>query len=552
MIHPEEKLYGWGVCGITMPRALDTIHPDKRKTSVKIPSATRRKVASRLWRSSGVSRIFIDDLPWSQAMLLTFLSTVILASVSVINRTFPMQQVGQLSKPVDIIISMFEEEREKNISPIQEKKQLPKADYDDVEQQIMAKMATEKQQQIIISELKEAKQSVNAEKPRNTPIEPLPDSRGKLRTVNKLVKAPRTIASSTLLVETEPEYEKITISPPTSPNYLGKNDDRVLQRIRSDVVTNFEAKTNNKVADRILHTDRLQRKYKSARSKFEKSENNRQMPATDISAFHRLVEPAEVASPDTGQSDHRYAFGGEKGSNHPMQIASLNASPQVSLQLQKQRENSKLEPQRQIKYFSPRSPVQLSVSQQSLPATTLPTLQKQLPVYDSAPLKGRLSDERHTLAGNNRYQSLKHESTNQQFSFQQQNQEEDLSLVPPAPSKSFADEHEALTNSPALLTKTQDFSGEILPDEVDPSKLISLKEFNVCTDPEEEFRLRTQLAVRLDGPFWIQTGRVLLFFKHPESGYTMQIRIYNPYGRIFRDRCELLQLAMHGIVHRTN
>jgi hypothetical protein len=66
MIHPEEKLYGWGVCGITMPRALDTIHPDKRKTSVKIPSATRRKVASRLWRSSGVSRIFIDDLPWSQ------------------------------------------------------------------------------------------------------------------------------------------------------------------------------------------------------------------------------------------------------------------------------------------------------------------------------------------------------------------------------------------------------------------------------------------------------------------------------------------------------
>ena len=550
MIHPEEKLYGWGVCGITMPRALDTIHPDKRKTSVRIPSVTRRKVASKLWCSSGVSRIFIDDFPWSQALLLTFLSTMILASVSVINRTFPVQQVEQLSKPVDIIISMFEEESEKNIPPIQEKKQLPIANYDHVEQEVMAKMAIEEQQQIIIPELKETKQSVKAEKPRNTPIEPLPNSRRKLRTGNKLVKAPRTIASSTLRVETEPEYEKITISPPTSHqhNYQGKNDDRVLQRTRSDVVTNFKAKTNNKVADSILHTDRIQRKYKSARSKLEISENNRQMPASDISAFHRLVEPAEVASPNAGQSDHRYAFG-EKGSNHPMQITSLSASPQVSFQLRKQGENSKLEPQRQSKYSSPRSPVQSSVSQQSLPATRLPTLQKQLPVYDSAPLKGHLSDERYILAGND--QSLKHESTNQQFSFQPQNHEEDLSLVAPAPTKSFADEHEVLTNSPALLTKTQDFSGEILPDEVDPSKLITLKEFNVCTDPEEEFRLKTQLAVRLDGPFWIQTGRVLLFFKHPESGYTMQIRIYNPYSRIFRDRCELLQLALHGIIQRT-
>jgi hypothetical protein len=539
MIHPEEKLYGWGVYGITMPRALESIHPDQRKTSAKIPSATRRKVASKLWCSSGVFRIFIDDFPWNQALLLTFLSTVILASVSVINRTFPIQQVDQLSKPVEIIISMFEEESEKNISPIQEKKRLPQVDDDYSKQEIMAKMAVEEQQHIIITESKEAKQSVNVEKPRNA-----------LRTVNKPVKAPRTIASSALLAETEPEYEKITLSPPTSPHYLGKNDNRILQPKRSDVATNFQSKTNNKIADRILHTDRLQRRYESVRSKIEKSENSRQLPATDISAFHRLIEPAEVVSPNTGQSEHRYAFGG-KGASHPMQIASLRSNPQVSFQPRKQGENPKLEPQRKIKDFSARSPAQHSLSQQSFLPTRFSTLKKQAPVYDSAPGKGRLSDKRYILAENNRYQSLKHESTNQQFSFQQQNQEEDISLVPPAPTKSFADEHEVPTNSPALLTKTQDFSGEILPNEVDPSKLISLKEFNVCTDPEEEFRLRTQLAVQLDRSFWIQTGRVLLFFKHPESGYTIQIRIYNPYGRIFRDRCELLQLALNSILHRT-
>ena len=540
MIHPEEKLYGWGVCGITMPRALDTIHADKRKTSVKIPSAVRPKVASNLWCSSGVSRIFIDDFPWSQTLLLTFLSTAILAFVSAINSTFPIQERERLSKPVDIIVSVLEEESQKNISPIQEKKPLPKADHDHVEQEIMTKKAIEGQQHIIIAELKEAKQPVKEGK----------DVREKLHTSDKLVKSPRTITSSTSLVETKLGYQKIPISPPNNrqhSNYAGKNADRVLQRIPSDVATILESKTHNKIANRIPRTDRPQRKYKSAMSKQEISGNSRQMPATDISAFHPLVEPTEVASPDIGQSDHRYALEG-KGSSHPMQVASLNASPQVSFQLRKPRENSKLEPQRQIKYFSPGSPAQHNASQQSLPAARFPTLQGQDPVYDSAPLKGRLSDERHILAVND--QSLKHESTNQQLSFQPQRQEEDLMQVPPLSTKSFADGPGVLTSSPALLTQTQDFSGEILPDEVDPSKLITLKAFNVCTDPEEEFTLKTQLAVRLHGHFWIQAGHVLFFLKHTESGYTMQIRIYNPHDRVFRDRCELLQLALQGILHR--
>lgn len=540
MIHPEEKLYGWGVCGITMPRALDTIHADNRKTSVRILSAIRPKVAPNLWCSSGVSRIFIDDFPWNQALLLTFLSTVILAFVSVINSTFPIKQRERLSKPADIIISVLEEESQKNISPIQEEKPLPKADHDYVEQEVMTKTVIEEQQHIIIAELKEAKQPVKEVKPVNAPIEPLPDVREKLHSSDKLVKLPRTIASSMSLVDTKLGYQKIPISPPNSfqqSNYAGK----------SDVTTIFESKNHNPVTNRIPRTDRPQRKYKSAMSKQEISGNNRQMPTTDISAFHGLVESAEVASPDTGQSDHRYALEG-KSSRHSMQVAPLRASQQVSFQLRKPRENSQLEPQRQIKYFSPKSPAQHNASQQSLPTARFPTLQGQDPVHDSTPLKGRLLDERHILAVND--QSRKHESTNQQLPFQQQRQEEHLMQVPPVSTKSFADGPGVLTSSPALLTQTQDFSGAILPDEVDPSKLISLKAFNVCTDPEEEFTLKTQLAVRLDGHFWIQAGYVLFFLNHTESGYTMQVRIYNPHSRVFRDRCELLQLALQAVLHR--
>ena len=105
-----------GVCGITMPRASDTIHADKRKTSVKILSAIRPKVASNLWCSSGVTRIFIDDFPWSQTLFLTFLSTVILVFVFIINSTFPIQHRERASKPADIIISLLEEESQEENS----------------------------------------------------------------------------------------------------------------------------------------------------------------------------------------------------------------------------------------------------------------------------------------------------------------------------------------------------------------------------------------------------------------------------------------------------
>jgi hypothetical protein len=553
MIHPEERLYGWGICGITMPRALDTTPADKRKTGVAIPFAIRRKVASKLWCTSGVSRIFIDDFPWSQALLMTFVSTVILASISVMNSTFPIQQVERLSKPVDIIVSVLEEESQKNISAIQEKKPLPKAIHDHVEQEVTTKTAMEKQPEIIVAKLKESKQPVSVETPVKTPIEPLPDVKEKLSTDNKPVKESQIIAFSAPLVETKPEYEKITISPPSRHQYnnsAGKNGDRVLQRMDSDVETIFESKSKIKVAKSILPADRPQRKFKSTMSKQEESGNSARIYATDISAFHRLVEPAEVDSPDTGQADHLYAREGN-GSRHSMQNALLRASQQVSFQTNELSGNSKLEPQRQVKYFPPRSSTRHSASQQSLPTTGFPTLQQQIPSYGSVALKGRLSDELYTLPVKNRYQSIKHESTNEQSSFQPQKQEEDLMLAPPASMKSFANESEVQTKSPALLSETQDFSGEILPDQVDPSELISLKEFNVCTDPEEEFHLKTQLAVRLDGPFWIQTGSVLFFFKHPESGYTIQTRIYNPHGRIFRDRCEILQLALRGILHRT-
>jgi hypothetical protein len=158
-----------------------------------------------------------------------------------------------------------------------------------------------------------------------------------------------------------------------------------------------------------------------------------------------------------------------------------------------------------------------------------------------------MSDERYVFAENNRNQSLIPADANQKFSFQAKKRGENLILVPPAQAKSFSNDHQVRQNSPTFSAGTPDFSGDVLPDEIDPSQLISLREFNVCKDPEKEFSLKTQLAIRLDGPSWVKAGKVLFFCKYPESGYTMQVDIYNPHGRLFKDRCELLQLAVNGL-----
>ncbi len=102
------------------------------------------------------------------------------------------------------------------------------------------------------------------------------------------------------------------------------------------------------------------------------------------------------------------------------------------------------------------------------------------------------------------------------------------------------------------MVKAHDFSDTITLDEIDPSELISLKDFTVCKDPKKEFRQKTQLAVHLHRPSRIEAEGVLFFIKYTESGYTIEVDLYNPQGRPFKTRCEVMQLAIDNIVNHVN
>jgi hypothetical protein len=83
--------------------------------------------------------------------------------------------------------------------------------------------------------------------------------------------------------------------------------------------------------------------------------------------------------------------------------------------------------------------------------------------------------------------------------------------------------------------------------ELDPNLFVSLNQLGACRDQSEEDRLRTELATRLERDGQCQAGKMIFFFKYPETGYTMQVNIYNPLE--FADKCAALTAALECILH---
>ena len=621
----EESLYGWGACDIRMPRAANGLYSQRQKT------------ASHPWRTASILRIFVDDCPWGEALLLSLLSAVVLALTSLINNALPKHQDEQLSKHVDIVISMIKEDQMET-SPLEEEP-LPTTEPDYVEQKIVSTEAAEEPQQIIVTEPPKRKQTIYREKQHITPEETFPELTRKPRIIPKRTERSQPLPSTTFAVERQPEQEEITILPPAFHRRepTKTDSDKILPPIQSNVVTEFVPPENQKPAVSMVPADRHQKVYNSEMLNPEESRTPHQITATDLLAFNRPDEKAEIALPQIDQQDHRHTFEDE-GSRHPVQAVPPSTDQHVSFQHRNQKENLELEPRTVVRSFSKRSDVLRSVPAETTRATDLPRLRQPSSVSE-APLPKRQqsqksyvlekngpyepkasksanqsfsfqpqkreekseleprtavrsfskrSDARHSvpaettratdlprlrqpssvsevplpkrqqsqksyvLQKNGPYRPKASQSMNQRFSFQPQKREENLVLAPPAIAKSISKNPKPLRKSSTPLAKAPQFSAGDLPDDIEPSQLISLKTFKVCTDPEEEFRLKTKLAVQLDGPSRFGAGGVLFFCKYTESGYTMQVDIYDPQERVFKDRCEVLQLAIDGLVNNIN
>ena len=88
---------------------------------------------------------------------------------------------------------------------------------------------------------------------------------------------------------------------------------------------------------------------------------------------------------------------------------------------------------------------------------------------------------------------------------------------------------------------------EFLGYDVDSSHIISLRDLNICLDPEEAPELKTILATLLDGPLTFKTGGIIFSVQYPEDRYTIHLYIYNPAKKDLKDKCSALRLAIQGV-----
>jgi hypothetical protein len=139
-----------------------------------------------------------------------------------------------------------------------------------------------------------------------------------------------------------------------------------------------------------------------------------------------------------------------------------------------------------------------------------------------------------------------------EITFKSQNKKKRLTLAMPVSNRLIGKVDRSVADDSDATPQAPDFAATVVPAEVDPADLISLQAFNVCRDPQREFRQKTQLAAHLLGPTRVESDGVVFFIKYTESGYTIEIQIYNPHGRSFKTRCEVLELALKRIVNRAN
>jgi hypothetical protein len=77
------------------------------------------------------------------------------------------------------------------------------------------------------------------------------------------------------------------------------------------------------------------------------------------------------------------------------------------------------------------------------------------------------------------------------------------------------------------------------------SSIINLNDLRACIMPDEENRLKTDLAVALDTNGRCALRDMVFFYRNPEDMYTIWVGVQNPEN--FTDRCEALKAALECI-----
>jgi hypothetical protein len=513
MIFSENNLYGWGTTDIAMPRAAFAPHPDRLRKTGKITGHKRRGAAAYRWHSSSISRIFLDDYPWSQAFLLCLFSSLIIAYICLLHSPLPNEQIEQLIKPVEILVAMQKVEPQTATVSV-EPKPLASSKPEHIETSVSFEHVAETPQEKIIDKPKEVRQDVPEKILKIVPDPKSPPVKIKQDGVQKKTKAPPSMASvmPSRVEQTKPANVKI--SPPIhrKRNYTKKDQNTIPQARTATKVAGLISAKDKRPIEKIVDIGSHQGKKNYYIQNNEKLGVPQGKTTTNLLALNQSDKTVEPASLKTKSANQRY---GTRANTRLPKNRSVppSASQQLLFPSQKGEEVPGVEPKKLNSQFNK-------------PSSSLPNVSK----------RTKRASQRKT----------------QGLSFQPKTRKNNPTLTPPVSNKLRTNANRSADKSASSLAKVHKFSEMRAIGEIEPSELINLKEFDVCIDPEMEFRQKTQLAANLDRPSRIEAEGVVFFIRYTESGYTIEIGIYNPQGRLFKDRCDVLELAINSFVNRVN
>lgn len=513
MIFSENNLYGWGTIDISMPRAAFEPHPDRLRRTGKITDHSRQGGAAYRWHPSSISRIFLDDYPWNQALLLCIFSSLIIVYICLLHSTLPKDQNKQLTKPVEIVVAMQKDESQAATVSV-EQEPLAAIQSEPVKERVTFESVIETPQKKVIDKPKEVKQDVTKKIREIAPETPSPPVKIKQEDVPKKAKEPQRMASVMPIRAGQKKPENVTTSPPIhrKRNYTEKNQHTISQPHQASKVASFVSTEDKKPTEEIVDIASYKSKKNYSIQNNKKLGDPQLKTTANLVALNQSNKTTAPASLKTKSASQRY---GTKANTLPP--AARNAPPRSNQQLlfpsQRREKIPGLEPKNLYSQFSKQSTSSPSVSKRTKQASR---------------------------------------SKKRELSFQSTKRKENPTLTPLVSNKSLTNANRSAGKSTSSLTKVHNFPEKRTAGEIEPTELINLNDFNVCIDPEKEFRQKTQLAAHLDRPSRIEAEGVVFFIKYTESGYTIEIGIYNPQGRLFEDRCEVLELAINSIVNRVN
>ncbi len=443
-----ESLYGWGVCDIPTPRAALDIFSDRRRRATRISFSDRRKRALEQGMVSIGRGIFIQDVPWTQTVVLSFVALFSFASIYIVSQAIPKYPEKELFDPVDIVVSVIEDTMHKRSLLIHQTTPPVEEVREQRQPHMPVKTRPIKRQGPV---------------PGQTPITAPENTLNPVALAKKIksrpLKASQIDVPKSDSLDNATQRQEIMISGPVGlkRNYSINDNAGNFEQEQPHFISNSFATQPVAATVTISQRNRLKKKYTIGTANPGMAISSDRMSQSNVVDFTRPANLVGIGLPETDQSGRRY-----------------------------------------------------SLEDQGTP-------------YQSA---------------------VSPHTDNTSLSFGPQNGEKNLASIPQNLLTSVSRKPRPVHSRPAGGESAPDFSGPATSDEIDPSHLMSLNEFNVCTDPEEEFQLKTKLATLLEGPSMFRTREIMFFFKHTELPYTINVNVYNPEGELFQDRCSVLQLAI--------